>query len=140
MATTVLNTNTSEVQNKVPSISGLVKKTDYDAKTKDIEEKYFTTADYDCKSHTWCNDKTKSNMIEKLININKKITSNKTKHTEGHKKLTDLTKKFAQISEKWYDFLLGRMYFTANDGYQNFLIFLPMHSSLILDSNRKVGL
>ena len=49
MATTVLNTNTSEVQNKVPSVSGLVKKTDYDAKTKDIEEKYFTTADYDCK-------------------------------------------------------------------------------------------
>ena len=47
MATTVLNTNTSEIQNKVPSV--LVKKTDYDAKTKDIEEKYFTTADYDCK-------------------------------------------------------------------------------------------
>ena len=100
MATTVLNTNTSEIQNKVPSV--LVKKTDYDAKTKDIEEKYFTTADYDCKWHTWCNDKTKSSMTEKLININKKITSNKTKHIEGDKKLTDLAKIFAQISEKWF--------------------------------------
>ena len=47
MATTVLNTKTSEVQNKIPSVSGLVKKRDYDAKTKDIEEKYFTYADYD---------------------------------------------------------------------------------------------
>ena len=44
----------------------------------------------------------------------------------------------AQISEKGYDFLLGTMYFTGNDGYQNFLIFAPMLSSLILDCNRKV--
>ena len=30
------------------------------------------------------------------------------------------------------------MYFTGNDGYQNFLVFGPIPSSLILDSNRKV--
>ena len=30
------------------------------------------------------------------------------------------------------------MYFTGNDGYQNFLVFAPMLISLILDSNRKV--
>ena len=41
-------------------------------------------------------------MTEKLININKKITSNKTKHIEGDKKLTDLAKIFAQISQKWF--------------------------------------
>ena len=29
------------------------------------------------------------------------------------------------------------MYFTVNDGYQNFLVFAPMLSSLILDSNKK---
>ena len=73
-----------------------------------------------------------------MININKKIISNKTKHIEADKRRTDLTKKVAQISEKGYDFLLGRMYFTDDNGYQNFLIFAPMLSSLILDSNRKV--
>ena len=67
-----------------------------------------------------------------------KITSNKTKHIEADKKLTDLTKKVAQISERGYDGLLGRTYFTGNDGYQNFLVFCPMLSSLILDSNKKV--
>ena len=46
MTTNVLNTKISEVENKFPSVSGLVKKTDYDAKVKDIEGKYFTTADY----------------------------------------------------------------------------------------------
>ena len=30
-------------------------------------------------------------------------------------------------------FLLGRMYFTANDGYQFFLVFAPMLNSLTLD-------
>ena len=43
-----------------------------------------------------------------------------------------------QISEKGYDFLLGRMYFTGDDDYQNILVFGPMFSSLILDSNKKV--
>ena len=30
------------------------------------------------------------------------------------------------------------MYFTADDGWRNFLAFAPMLSSLILDSNTKV--
>ena len=30
------------------------------------------------------------------------------------------------------------MYFTDDDGYQNFLVFAPMLRSLIFDSNRKV--
>ena len=37
-----------------------------------------------------------------------------------------------------YNFLLRRMYFTGNDGYQNFLVFAPILSSLILDSKRIV--
>ena len=53
-------------------------------------------------------------------------------------KLTDLANKVAQISEKRYDFLLGMMYFTGDDGYQNLLVFAPMLSLLILDSNKKV--
>ena len=34
--------------------------------------------------------------------------------------------------------MLGRIYFIGNAGYQNFLVFGPMLSSLILDSNKKV--
>ena len=99
-----MNTNISEVENRIPSVSGLVKKTEYDAKIKDIEGKYFTNADY----NKFTSDKLdlnikqkelvdKSDIDKKLININKKITSNKTKHKEADKKLTDLTKKVSQI-------------------------------------------
>ena len=38
------------------------------------------------------------------------MNSNKRKHVEARKKLTDLTKEVGQISEKGNDFLLGRMY------------------------------
>ena len=46
VTTTALNTKISEAENKILSVSSLVEKTDYDTKTKDIEGKYFTTADY----------------------------------------------------------------------------------------------
>ena len=52
--------------------------------------------------------------------------------------MTDLTNKVAYISEKGYVFLLGRMYFTSNDGYPVFLVFAQMLSSIILEGNRKV--
>ena len=55
------------------------------------------------------------------------------------KKLTDLTNKIAQNSEKGYAFLLGKMHFTGDDGFRNFLVFAPMLSLLTLDSNKKVG-
>ena len=57
---------------------------------------------------------------------------------EAEKSQTDLTNTVAKISEKEYDFLLGWMYFTGSDGYQIFLAFLPMFSSIILDKNKKV--
>ena len=46
MTATVLNTKIGEVENKIPGVSGLVRKTDYDAKIKDIEGTYFSTVDY----------------------------------------------------------------------------------------------
>ena len=46
MTTTVLDTKIEESHNKICNTSVLVNKTDYDAKILEIEEKYFTTADY----------------------------------------------------------------------------------------------
>ena len=80
----------------------------------------------------------KTDFDDKLQKLNKRVTSNKVNHVEAEKETTDLTKKVAQISEKGYEFLLHRMYFTENDGYQNFVVFTPMLSSLILDNNKKL--
>ena len=42
----VLNTKIKEVDDKIPEFSGLVKKTDYDAKISEMEGKQFTNSDY----------------------------------------------------------------------------------------------
>ena len=45
MTTTVFDTNIGEVEIKIPDVSGLVKKTNYNARISDIEKKYLTTSD-----------------------------------------------------------------------------------------------
>ena len=80
----------------------------------------------------------KANFYDKLKSLSKKVTSNKTKYVEAEEKLTDITKKDEEILEEEYYFLFGRIYFTGDVGYQNFLDFIPMLKSLILDSNKKV--
>ena len=59
---------------------------------------------------------------QKIKNLNKEVTSNKTKYVRVEKKLTELTNKVAKISENW---CISRMHFTGDDGYQDFLWFLP---------------
>ena len=142
---TVLNRKISEVDNEILSVSVFVKKIDYDAKIKEIEGKYFTTTDYNKFTSDILDVKikqkdsvNKSNSDKKLININEKTSSKKTKHKETDKKLTDLTKKLHKFKKMWYDFLLGRKYFTGDDGYQRFLDFVSTLSSLILNSKKKV--
>ena len=46
MTATILNTKIKVVDSKIPDLSGLVRKTDYDAKISEIEGKYFTTSSY----------------------------------------------------------------------------------------------
>ena len=54
------------VENKIPDIGNLVKKTDYDAKISDTEFKYFTTADYNKLTSQTLNAKVKQ---KELINL-----------------------------------------------------------------------
>ena len=55
---------------------------------------------------------TKTEFYNKLRSSNKRITANKTKHLEVEKKLGSLI-------TKDYNFFLGRIYLTRNDGSQN---------------------
>ena len=57
----------------------------------------------------------KANFDDKLGNLKRKVTSNKTKHVDIEKKLTDRRKEVAQISENGYDSLLSRMYFSVDN-------------------------
>ena len=43
---TVLNKKFGKAKNKIRDVSGLIKKLNYNAKISDIEDKYFTSSDY----------------------------------------------------------------------------------------------
>ena len=69
---------------------------------------------------------TKTEFVNKLTSFNKRITSNKTKHLEVEKKLESLI-------TKNYNFLLGRIYFISNDGFQNMFVYQPTMLELKID-------
>ena len=75
---------------------------------------------------------------KKLINIYKKVTSNKAKHVEIEKELIELSGKVKLILTKEYNILLVRMYITDKDGYHFFKVFTPMLDLQTLDNSEKV--
>ena len=90
----VTNSALTAVENKIPDVSNVVKKTDYDAKILDIENKvndhdhdeYITTSEFNKLTTenfkatlVQANLVTKIDFDDKLQNLNKKVTSNKTK-------------------------------------------------------------
>ena len=68
---------------------------------------------------------TKTEFDNKLTSFNKPIASNKTKRLKVEKKLESLI-------TKDYNFFLGRVYFTSNDGSQNMFVCQPTFNVLEL--------
>ena len=106
MSTIVLNTKKSKVENKIP-----------------IHDKYITTfqfnkltAEYFTARLEQANLVTKTEFDKKLTSFNRKFTSNERKYLEVQRKLNSL------ITND-YNFFLGRMYITSNDGSQNTFVY-----------------
>ena len=129
MTTTVLNTEISEIEIKISNTSSLVTITVLNTKTTEVEKKisdhakYITTPELNkltaenftarLKQADLVN---KTDFGNKLVSFNRKITSNITKHLEVQKELNCLT-------TKDYNFFLGRIYFTRNDGSRNTFVY-----------------
>ena len=88
VTTAVLNTKIGEVEEKIPIVSGLVKKTNYDAKILDTEEKYFTTSGYNKFTSDILDPKIKQKQL-----LNKSDISNLIKDSDFKTKLRTLATK-----------------------------------------------
>ena len=127
-------TTVNAVENEIPSVSNLVGKTDCNTKINEFErkitdhnhDKYITTTEFNqkkltsekfaarlkqanlaCKSDI-VNFANKTDFDDKIKNLNKKITSNKTEHVLVETELNELTKKVKLLATKDYSFFLGR--------------------------------
>ena len=76
----------------------------------------------------------KTKYDNKLISLNKKITSNKTKYLEVQK--NKKKNKLNSLTTKVYNFFLGRICFTRNDGSQNTFIYQPTVGTLELKKDK----
>ena len=142
MTATVLNTKISEAGNKISNASGLVTTTVLNTKISEVENKipnhdeYNTTPEFNkltvesfAARLKQANLVNKTDFDNKLISFNRKITSNKTKYLEVQKNLNSL-------KTKGYNFFLGRIYFTSNDGSQNTFVYQPTLDTLELKKDK----
>ena len=121
------------VENKIPSVTNLVKKTDYDTKINELEkkltyhihDKYITTPELNKLTAenfsarlAQANLITKTDFNAKLSSFKRKITSNKTKHLLVKNELKKL-KTFDLI------YFCGKSHF-EDDGTQNWFVFPPI--------------
>ena len=133
----------NELENKIPSFSNLVNKTDYKTKVREIKNK-LTNHNHDKNIDTQEFNKlaadvfnarliaqakliTKTKVDDKLSSLNKKITLNKTKHLLIENGLNKL---------KTFDssYFIGKNYF-KEDGTQNYLVFQPLNKYFKLITN-----
>ena len=121
-------------ENKIPSVSNLVKKIDYGTKVKEIEKKitdykhenYITTPEFNKLTAenvaailSQANLVTKTDFNKKLSNLKQIIVSSKTKHLVIESELKKL---------KTFDsgYFCGKSHF-EDDGTQNYLVFEPIY-------------
>ena len=93
------------MENKIPSVSSLVKKTDYDTKISELEkkltdhnhDKYITIPEFNTLAASIFNARLAQDFDPNLSRLNRKITSNKTKHFLVENELEEL-KEFSEKS------------------------------------------
>ena len=130
------------IENKIPSVSNLAKKADYNTKVTEIgnklndhnHEKYIATPEFNTLVAYVFNARlaqanliTKSDFDAKVSNPNREITQNKTRHLLVENELNKL---------KTFDFsyFIGKSHF-GEDGTQNYLVFQPMYRYFRLITN-----
>ena len=121
------------MENKIPSVSSLVEKTDYDPKITEIgkkltdhgHDKYITTPEFNTLAANVFNVRsaqanlvTKTDFDPKLSSLNRKITANKSKHLLVKNEL----KKVKTFDSSYF---IGKSHF-EEDGTQNHLVFEPI--------------
>ena len=134
-----MNTKIVKVDNKIPNVTYLVKKSDYDAKILDIEKKYFTTADYNKFTSETLDAKRKKKEL-----VNKFDISNLVKNSDLNTKLATLATKAGLKAEQdktvklqthELSYFLGKNFF-GDDGSPNTFVYQPKRDKLELKKTK----
>ena len=123
MTTTLLNTKISEVENKIPEQSKYITTQEFNKLTAENFAARWKQADL----------VNKTDFDNKLTSFNRRIISNKIENLEVQKQLNSLI-------TKNYNFFLGRIYLTSDDGPQNMFVYQPTFGVLDIKKARIVNI
>ena len=130
LVTTVIITFT---ENKIPNVSDLVKKVDYDSEIKDIKNKYFTTSDYNKFTSTILDEKITAKNLVNEFGLNEKIkiliTKEEIKKLATKAELKAEQDKLIKLQTYHLSFFIGQSYL-VNDGAQLYLTTQPLYDTL----------
>ena len=130
------------VGNKIPDVSSRVNKTDYNTKITEIEkksvnhdhDKYITTPEFNTLAADVFNARlaqanliTKTDFDAKVSSLNRKITSNKSKHLL-------VENEFKKLKTFHSSYFRGKSHF-EEDGTQNYLVVQPLNKYFKLIAN-----
>ena len=154
------DTDKSELENKIPDTSGIVKKTDYSTKITEIEGKIpdisnlarktaLTTVENKIPNISNLATKTELNTVEnkipdisslatktELTTVKNKITdiSSLVKKSDYNTKFTEVENNIKKLQTYDLSYLRGKKYFDEEDGKQSYLVFLPRRKCFKLNS------
>ena len=134
-----MNTKIGEIENKIPYVTDLVKKTNYDAKIKHIKKRYFTTAAYNKFASETLDAKIKQKEL-----FNKLDISNLVNFFDLNTKLVTLATKADLKAEQ--DKILKLKAFDSscfhgkncfcNDDFQKMFVYQPKFNTLELKKDK----
>ena len=139
----VTKTALTTVESKMPDVSSLEKKPDHNTKITEIEkktdhnhDKYITTPEFNKLAAdvfnaiiALANLTTKTDFDDKLSNLNRNITSNKTKHVL-------VENDFKKLKTFDLGYFIDKNH-CEKDGVQNYLVFQPIHRYFETIANKK---
>ena len=120
---TDFNTKVTEIDDKIPDVSSLVKKTDYTAEITNIKNDYVTNAALDARHKDLVQKTTFKSEFRKTDD---KASENSSKVLSYERKLKQREDTINDL-ERVASYFGGKNYFDTDDGTQNYLVFQPMY-------------
>ena len=127
------NSELTPVENKIPNVSNLVKKTDYNTKISEIEnkvndhnhDKYIATPEFNTMAADVSNARlaAQTDLIRKPEFNLKGISGRVTKNRAKYLLVENELRKVITLGLSYFG---GKNYFEGNDGTQNYLVFQTM--------------
>ena len=119
------------VQNKIPTVSSLVNKTDYNTKITEIEnklnnhnhDKYITTPEFNTLAADVFNARLKqANLVKKKTDFDNTVSSLDSKIAENKTKNKCIENELKKLKKVDSSYFIGKTYF-EEDFVQNYLVF-----------------